>query len=89
MGKEFEDEFTAKAMASGLTAEETKSAFNRNMLDSGVLTEGPAGFGRTHNRRWLVTGYEAGDVVLHTAYMVSLTSDGILVAMQPADRWRA
>lgn len=44
------------------------------MLESGVLTDGPAQFGRTHNRRWLVTGYEAGDVVLHTPYMVSIVS---------------
>ncbi|SPO03268.1 uncharacterized protein DNG_05950 [Cephalotrichum gorgonifer] len=70
LGKDFEDEFTEKAKATGLTDEEAKSAFNANMLDSGVLTEGPAGFGRTHNRRWLVTDYEAGDVVLHNTYMI-------------------
>lgn len=58
------------AREKGLTDEETKSAFNKNMLDSGVLTDGPAGFGRLHNRRWLVTDYEAGDVVLHSTYMV-------------------
>lgn len=55
-----------------MSDEEAKSAFNSNMLDSGVLTEGPAGFGRTHSRRWLVTDYEAGDVVLHNTYMVGL-----------------
>ena len=70
LGKQFEDEFTSKAKASGLTDEEAKSAFNRNMLSSGVLTDGPAAFGREHGRRWLVTGYEAGDVVLHTTYMI-------------------
>ena len=40
------------------------------MLDSGVLTEGPASFGRSHGRRWLVTDYEAGDVVLHSTFMI-------------------
>ncbi|CAK7207792.1 hypothetical protein SEUCBS139899_010606 [Sporothrix eucalyptigena] len=70
LGKQFEDEFTTKAKASGLSDEEAKSAFNRNMLSSGVLTDGPAAFGREHGRRWLVTGYEAGDVVLHTTYMI-------------------
>jgi phytanoyl-CoA hydroxylase len=40
------------------------------MLESGVLTEGPAVFGRTHKQRWMVSDYEAGDVTLHTPYMV-------------------
>ncbi len=64
LGKEYEDSFTSKAKAHGLSDEEAKSAFNRNMLESGVLTDGPAEFGRTHKRRWLVSDYEAGDVVL-------------------------
>ena len=70
LGKEFEDDFTAKAKASGLSDEEAKSAFNKNMLESGVLTDGPAAFARTHKRRWLVSNYEAGDVVLHSSYMI-------------------
>lgn len=71
LGREFEDNFTAKAKASGLSDEEAKSAFNKNMLESGVLTEGPAEFGRFHKSRWLVSDYHAGDVVLHTPYAVS------------------
>lgn len=70
LGRHFEDEFTEKAKATGLSDGEAKSAFNRNMLSSGVLTDGPAAFGREHGRRWLVTNYEAGDVVLHTPYMI-------------------
>lgn len=72
LGKQFEDDFTAKAVASGLSDEQAKSAFNANMLESGVLTEGPAQFCREHNRRWLVSDFEAGDVVLHNTYMVRL-----------------
>jgi hypothetical protein len=74
LGKQFEDDFTESAVASGLSDEQAKSAFNANMLESGVLTEGPAQFGRTHNRRWLVSDFEAGDVVLHNTYMVGLSS---------------
>jgi len=70
LGKGFEEEFTTKAKASGLTDEEVKSAFNQNMLSTGLLAEGPAEFGRTHKRRWLVTDYEAGDVVLHSPYTI-------------------
>lgn len=39
-------------------------------MGTGLLAEGPAEFGRIHGRRWLVTNYEAGDVVLHNPYMV-------------------
>lgn len=81
LGKKFEDEFTAKAKVSGLSDEDAKSAFNKNMLESGVLTEGPAEFCRIHKSRWLVSGFEAGDVVLHSPYMVwkFLTHRGGLV----------
>jgi phytanoyl-CoA hydroxylase len=72
LGREFEEKFTAKAKASGLREEEAKSAFNKNMLSSGLLAEGPAEFGLMHNRHWLVSAYDAGDVVLHSPYMVSV-----------------
>jgi len=71
LGKQLEDDFTTKAKASGMTDEEAKSAFNKNMLETGLLSEGPAEFGRTYKRRWLVSDYEAGDVVLHSSYTVS------------------
>jgi len=48
------------------------------MTASGVLTDGAAEFGRIHNRRWLVSDYEAGDVVLHNPYMVK----AVLIACQ-------
>jgi phytanoyl-CoA hydroxylase len=70
LGKDFETDFTANAKAAGLTDEQAKSAFNQNMMSTGLLAEGPAEFGRTHKRRWLVTDYEAGDVVLHSPYTV-------------------
>jgi hypothetical protein len=70
LGVEIEQEFTAKAKASGLTNEEAKNAFNQNMMSGGLLADGPSGFGKQWNRRWLLTAYEAGDVVLHNAYAV-------------------
>lgn len=74
LGEEIEQEFTKKAKETGLSEEETKNAFNKNMMSSGFLCEGPGDFGRRYNRKWLVTSYEAGDVVLHTPHMVSLWS---------------
>lgn len=73
LGRAFEENFTSKAEASGLTDEEAKSAFNANMLSSGVLADGPAAFGKVHGRRWLVSEYEAGDVVLHNTFMVRMS----------------
>jgi len=53
-----------------MSAEEAKDAFNQNMMSGGLLADGPAEFGKQHSRKWLLTEYEAGDVVLHTAYTV-------------------
>lgn len=74
LGAEIEQKFTAKAKDSGLTDEEAKSAFNQNMMSGGLLADGPLEFGRQWNRRWLLTEYEAGDVVLHSAYAVRAES---------------
>lgn len=70
LGAQIEDDFAAKARAAGMTDEEMKYAFNKNMMGTGFLCDGPADFGRTHGRRWLVTEYEAGDVVLHKPHQV-------------------
>jgi len=53
-----------------MSDEETRDAFNANMMSTGFLSDGPAAFGRQHGRRWLVAAYEAGDVVLHSPHMV-------------------
>ncbi|EXJ67642.1 phytanoyl-CoA hydroxylase [Cladophialophora psammophila CBS 110553] len=70
LGAEMEHDFTTKAKATGLTDDEAKSAFNQNMMSGGLLADGPAEFGKQWNRRWLLTAYEAGDVVLHNAYAI-------------------
>lgn len=70
LGAEIEQDFTAEAKAAGLTDEEGKSAFNANMMRGGLLADGPSEFGKQYRRRWLLTAYEAGDVVLHNAYAV-------------------
>lgn len=71
LGAEIEQEFTTKAKATGLTDEEAKNAFNQNMMSGGLLADGPSAFATEHHRRWLLTEYQAGDVVLHNAYAVS------------------
>lgn len=70
LGMDFENRFAEEAKTLQLTDDEAKSAFNRNMMSTGLLSESPAEFARLHSRRWLVTDYSAGDVVLHNPYAV-------------------
>lgn len=65
-----EQAFFKKAEEAGLSDEEARSAFNSNKMATGLLSECPAEFPHEHGRRWLVTAYEAGDVVLHKPHMV-------------------
>lgn len=70
VGIDLEEAFFKKAKEAGLSDEEAKSAFNSNMMATGLLSEFPAEFARENGRRWLVSEYEAGDVVLHKPHMV-------------------
>jgi hypothetical protein len=70
LGREVEADFNRKAEESGLTEEERKNGFNRNMLSTGLLADGPREYSNTFGRKWLVTNYEAGDVVLHNPYAI-------------------
>ncbi|KAI1407889.1 hypothetical protein F5Y13DRAFT_173702 [Hypoxylon sp. FL1857] len=70
LGQEVEKNFYDLAKETGLTDDEARNAFNKNMMGGGLLADGPKGFGDMHGRRWLVTEYEAGDVVLHTPYTI-------------------
>jgi len=85
LGAELEDEFTTKAREGGMSAEEAKNAFNQNMMSGGLLAEGPAEFGKQVGRRWLLTEYEAGDVVLHTPYTVRRCPSSLMCSDDSAD----
>lgn len=70
LGQEIEAEFFRKAAEAGLSDEESKYAFNNNMMATGFLSDFPAEFARMKNRRWLVSSFEAGDVVLHDPFAI-------------------
>ncbi|KFX98819.1 hypothetical protein O988_04186 [Pseudogymnoascus sp. VKM F-3808] len=70
IGTEMEANFEKKAIAAGFTEKEIKSAYNKNMMAGGLLSTAPAAFAKEYNRRWMVTNYEAGDVVLHSCFMI-------------------
>ncbi|KAM0326493.1 hypothetical protein ACHAPQ_007676 [Fusarium lateritium] len=70
LGAEIEGDFAKKAKEAGMSDEEMRNAFNSNMMSTGFLADGPADFGKQHGRKWLVSEYEAGDVVFHTPHMI-------------------
>ncbi|KAF1961202.1 phytanoyl-CoA hydroxylase [Byssothecium circinans] len=70
LGREIEADFTRKAKERGFSDEQTRSAYNQNMLSNGLLEEGPREYSEIFKRKWLVTTWEAGDVVLHTPYTI-------------------
>lgn len=71
LGIELEQNFYKTAKEAGLSDEEAKNAFNSNMMATGLLSEFPAGFAKENSRKWLMSAFEAGDVVLHKPHMVS------------------
>ncbi|PYH46208.1 uncharacterized protein BP01DRAFT_25847 [Aspergillus saccharolyticus JOP 1030-1] len=70
VGQKLEADFTAKAKQAGMSEEEARSAFNSNMTANAMLSDAPADFAKEHGHRWLVSAYEAGDVVLHKPHMI-------------------
>ena len=66
-GRRTEAEFAARNR--DLPPEERISAYNRNMK-TGWLSNNLAAMADELNTRWLIADYEAGDMVVHSPYMV-------------------
>lgn len=67
-GRKLEVEFSARN--ANLAPEERISAYNKNMSADGGLTKNLPEFAERMNGRWLVADYEAGDMVIHSSYMI-------------------
>lgn len=67
LGRKMEAEFSAKN--ADLPPEERISAYNRNMRE-GWLTNNLPELAERSNGRWLIADYEAGDMVVHSPYMI-------------------
>lgn len=72
LGRRLEADFTA--INKSLPREEQISAYNKNM-DKGWLTQDLKTLADNANARWLVADYEAGDMVVHSAYMIHAATD--------------
>jgi ectoine hydroxylase-related dioxygenase (phytanoyl-CoA dioxygenase family) len=67
-GRTMEAEFSVKN--ADLSPEERLSAYNRNMNEGGWLTKNVPELAERLNTRWLMADYEAGDMLVHSPYMI-------------------
>jgi ectoine hydroxylase-related dioxygenase (phytanoyl-CoA dioxygenase family) len=67
-GRRMEGEF--RAQSGDLPPEERISAYNRNMAEGGWISKDLPDMANRFDSRWLIADYEAGDVVLHSPYMI-------------------
>ncbi|HEX7737484.1 MAG TPA: phytanoyl-CoA dioxygenase family protein [Ktedonobacteraceae bacterium] len=68
LGRKLEAEFSVKN--AHLSPEERISAYNRNMREGGWVSTNLAEMAERFNSRWLIADYEAGDMVVHSPYMI-------------------
>jgi ectoine hydroxylase-related dioxygenase (phytanoyl-CoA dioxygenase family) len=68
IGRKMEAEY--QKTSQHLSPEERVSAYNRHMDNSGWMGKDLAALADTLNTRWLVADYEAGDMVVHSPYMM-------------------
>jgi ectoine hydroxylase-related dioxygenase (phytanoyl-CoA dioxygenase family) len=68
LGRKMEAEFSANN--GNLTPEERISAYNKNMTEGGWVGKDLADMAERFDSRWLIADYEAGDMVVHSPYMI-------------------
>lgn len=68
VGRQMEAEFRVKN--ADLSPEERISAYNRNMREAGWISTNLVEMAERFNSRWLIADYEAGDMVIHSPYMI-------------------
>jgi ectoine hydroxylase-related dioxygenase (phytanoyl-CoA dioxygenase family) len=67
-GRQMEADYQEKAAY--LPPEERVSAYNRHMDNAGWMTKDLPALAERVSTRWLVADYEAGDMVVHSPYMI-------------------
>lgn len=68
VGRQMEAEFRIKN--ADLPPEERVSAYNRNMRENGWISTDLVDMAERFQSRWLIADYEAGDMVIHSPYMI-------------------
>lgn len=80
LGRQLEAEFSAKN--SQLSPEERINAYNKNMSETGWLTKDLPSLADRLNSRWLMADYEAGDMVVHSPYMIHASTTNMRMTMR-------
>ena len=73
LGREMEAEFSRQNAE--LSPEERISAYNKNMSEGGWVGKNLPAMADKFDKRWLVADYEAGDMVVHSPYMIHASTD--------------
>ena len=73
VGREMETEFARQNAT--LSPEERISAYNKNMAEGGWVGKDLPAMADKFNARWLAADYEAGDMVVHSPYMIHASTD--------------
>ena len=68
IGLRMEREYSEKAYE--LPPEQRISAYNAHMMEGGWISKDLPDIAERFDSRWLIADYEAGDVVLHSPYMI-------------------
>lgn len=68
LGRQMEAEFAV--MNAELSPEERINAYNKNMSEGGWVGKDLPAMADQFDTRWLIADYEAGDMVVHSAYMI-------------------
>jgi len=82
VGRKLEAEFSVKN--ADLPPEERISAYNRNMREAGWISTDLVDMAERFESRWLIADYEAGDMVIHSPYMIHAATSN----RDPLDRMR-
>ena len=75
LGRKMEADFSARN--GNLSPAERISAYNKNMTEGGWVGKDLGAMAERFNARWLITDYEAGDMVIHSPYMIHAATNNV------------
>ena len=72
-GRKIEKEFSIKN--ANLSKADQISAFNKNMTEGGWISKDFPNLADKFNSKWLVANYEAGDILIHSPYLIHASTN--------------
>jgi ectoine hydroxylase-related dioxygenase (phytanoyl-CoA dioxygenase family) len=75
LGRKMEAEFSLQN--ADLSPAERISAYNKNMTEGGWVGKDLADMAERFDSRWLIADYEAGDMVVHSPYMIHAATQNV------------